>query len=927
MSKRPHEILHRLNSGLHLTALSDLAPTHPSNANCHSLRSLLSLRPSVSITKSSDPLFLVYQFNYLLDPAFFFQNLPTTSSTATTPSEITFVVHPNPSIQKAFQEISPRPRNTVKFIHPSLPEPYGTHHTKMMVGRIVASAPGRWKMGSKGAEGGDPLVRWGHMRLGDVLGKDLGREGAERCGTVLCQYSSMGSLGTDDKWLVGEFGGSLWRTGGGSGGGFFQSRVGGGTKKMALVFPTSTNVRDSLQGWAAGDSIPFANQNWEKQKSYLRPLLKKWAGTQAERDNAMPHIKTFTRLNEDSKEVAWILVSSHNVSKAAWGALEKNRTQIHIRSYELGIVLCPEYFKTSKTQTAKFRAVTAKEYRELLPDLVTPQEFVERGGREDEDAEIEIPIWLPYDLPLTPYSASDEPWRWDVAFEGTNNQVDGQPWKKNGATSDDASSLTSSPGPTVPSTPAPAQATASSGAHSSVAPHFGDLLSAGLRGTIAGFKNAESKDLEVFIKEERDVVDATGKKMRQFAGATTAFQRWAGTKEEDIRSIAAKWVQIQEDSLHAEKEYTDALEQSRARMKVIRNREKAIGDAKGDLKKAINARDAAQKKQAPADDLIQRARNIQTHIRQLEAEHLGLTRLDLREALRIKHEAAIKYAVKMSVASKFSLYLADQIPQGTLHPGQDLPPFQNHSTLEQIMADFKDAFGSNELVTVVRTEVAGPAFVPTVPERAPSPSLSVGSYPDGPSSPAATVYASSRPAEYNNVSALTTQVTNLQVQDSRSPSPYTPPPIQPSVPQQPYASPQPQYATTPIPPASSSTYTPGYYAQYLPQQPAPPPNQPYYQQNQPPLRQDSYQPTAQPQQQSYIAQGYTPVVYPGPPGSQQYAYASSPTYQQGPPPVPPHEQQYVPGQQQQQPQRIYPGPPPPPGPPAGPPPDYPNAQW
>ncbi|KAJ3080405.1 tyrosyl-DNA phosphodiesterase 1 [Rhizoclosmatium hyalinum] len=811
------------------------------------------------------------------------------------------------------------------------------------VGRIVASAPGRWKMGSKGAEGGDPLVRWGHMRLGDVLGKDLGREGAERCGTVLCQYSSMGSLGTDDKWLVGEFGGSLWRTGGGSGGGFFQSRVGGGTKKMALVFPTSTNVRDSLQGWAAGDSIPFANQNWEKQKSYLRPLLKKWAGTQAERDNAMPHIKTFTRLNEDSKEVAWILVSSHNVSKAAWGALEKNRTQIHIRSYELGIVLCPEYFKTSKTQTAKFRAVTAKEYRELLPDLVTPQEFVERGGREDEDAEIEIPIWLPYDLPLTPYSASDEPWRWDVAFEGTNNQVDGQPWKKNGATSDDASSLTSSPGPTVPSTPAPAQATASSGAHSSVAPHFGDLLSAGLRGTIAGFKNAESKDLEVFIKEERDVVDATGKKMRQFAGATTAFQRWAGTKEEDIRSIAAKWVQIQEDSLHAEKEYTDALEQSRARMKVIRNREKAIGDAKGDLKKAINARDAAQKKQAPADDLIQRARNIQTHIRQLEAEHLGLTRLDLREALRIKHEAAIKYAVKMSVASKFSLYLADQIPQGTLHPGQDLPPFQNHSTLEQIMADFKDAFGSNELVTVVRTEVAGPAFVPTVPERAPSPSLSVGSYLDGPSSPAATVYASSRPAEYNNVSALTTQVTNLQVQDSRSPSPYTPPPIQPSVPQQPYASPQPQYATTPIPPASSSTYTPGYYAQYLPQQPAPPPNQPYYQQNQPlqqpyiqqphiqqpqpPIRQDSYQPTAQPQQQSYTAQGYTPVVYPGPPGSQQYAYASSPTYQQGPPPVPPHEQQYVPGQQQQQPQRIYPGPPPPPGPPAGPPPDYPNAQW
>lgn len=35
-------------------------------------------------------------------------------------------------------------------------------------------------------------------------------------------------------------------------------------------------------------------------------------------------------------EVAWFLLTSHNLSKAAWGQLEKGGTQISIRSYELG---------------------------------------------------------------------------------------------------------------------------------------------------------------------------------------------------------------------------------------------------------------------------------------------------------------------------------------------------------------------------------------------------------------------------------------------------------------------------------------------------------------------------------------------------------------------------------------------------------------
>lgn len=35
---------------------------------------------------------------------------------------------------------------------------------------------------------------------------------------------------------------------------------------------------------------------------------------------------------------------SANLSKAAWGALEKNNTQIMVRSYELGVLYLPSAF-------------------------------------------------------------------------------------------------------------------------------------------------------------------------------------------------------------------------------------------------------------------------------------------------------------------------------------------------------------------------------------------------------------------------------------------------------------------------------------------------------------------------------------------------------------------------------------------------------
>ncbi|KAJ3032767.1 tyrosyl-DNA phosphodiesterase 1, partial [Rhizophlyctis rosea] len=188
---------------------------------------------------------------------------------------------------------------------------------------LIGSIPGRFT--------GSDIHRWGHMKMRSALRKVSLSQSLTTTSMIIGQFSSIGSLGPTDDWLKNEFGTSLSISRNTSHS--FTSPK----PLIKLVFPTVENVRTSLEGWAAGNSIPFDSKNWAKQKSYMKPLLHKWSATKAGRDKCMPHIKTFCRVTEDG-EVGWFLLTSANLSKAAWGSLEKGGKQLMVRSYELGVL-------------------------------------------------------------------------------------------------------------------------------------------------------------------------------------------------------------------------------------------------------------------------------------------------------------------------------------------------------------------------------------------------------------------------------------------------------------------------------------------------------------------------------------------------------------------------------------------------------------
>ena len=119
---------------------------------------------------------------------------------------------------------------------------------------------------------------------------------------------------------------------------------------MSIIWPTLEEVRTSIDGYNSGGCIPGKTENlWEGQaKELLEPFFCRWSSDETRqsvktdpwgRRCVMPHIKTFLR--HSGNDIAWIFISSFNLSGAAWGRNEKNDTQLHIMSYEMGILLLP----------------------------------------------------------------------------------------------------------------------------------------------------------------------------------------------------------------------------------------------------------------------------------------------------------------------------------------------------------------------------------------------------------------------------------------------------------------------------------------------------------------------------------------------------------------------------------------------------------
>ncbi|KAF1002807.1 tyrosyl-DNA phosphodiesterase 1 isoform X1 [Apium graveolens] len=273
--------------------------------------------------------------------------------------------------------------------------------------RLIASVPGY--------HSGSSLKKWGHMKLRTVL-QESTFDQQFRKAPLVYQFSSLGSL--DEKWMT-ELASSMSS-------GVSEDQKPLGVGEPLIIWPSVEDVRCSLEGYAAGNAIPSPQKNVEKE--FLKKYWAKWKASHSGRCHAMPHIKTFARYN--GQNLAWFLLTSSNLSKAAWGALQKNNSQLMIRSYELGVLFLPSKWQgcsfscTDNGNQVMGKCESAKASEAEKTKLVT---LSWEGNRNTESSEV-ITLPVPYELPPQRYSSEDIPWSWDRRY--SKRDVHGQVWPR-----------------------------------------------------------------------------------------------------------------------------------------------------------------------------------------------------------------------------------------------------------------------------------------------------------------------------------------------------------------------------------------------------------------------------------------------------------------------------------------------------------------
>jgi len=233
---------------------------------------------------------------------------------------------------------------------------------------FVSSVPGSHK--------GSDYNLWGQRAVARVLAGSVAA--STKSWRTIAQASSIGSLGpTPDAWLESELSKSL------------------GCRRLALVYPSLDDVLNSYDGRAGGGCLPYQRQTAEKQL-WLGEMLHRWRAESSHRTRAPPHIKSYTR--EQDGKLAFFILTSANLSKAAWGSINKDGSSCLVStSFKKFSLNCP------LVQVMSYEAGVV-----WLPSTFSKEFFTSKPFKERRPGSQEFP--LHYDLPITPYQGNQKPW-------------------------------------------------------------------------------------------------------------------------------------------------------------------------------------------------------------------------------------------------------------------------------------------------------------------------------------------------------------------------------------------------------------------------------------------------------------------------------------------------------------------------------------
>ncbi|CAH6723261.1 tyrosyl-DNA phosphodiesterase 1 [[Candida] jaroonii] len=118
--------------------------------------------------------------------------------------------------------------------------------------------------------------------------------------------------------------------------------------KPHIIYPSIQDMINNDLGFRSSEMLHYnytTTADGQNQYKLLKPYFHRWNNGQdiSGRETTLPHVKMFMCDNgDDWKSLKWVLLTSHNLSKQAWGYGSGQWRDIHyykVASYEVGVLI------------------------------------------------------------------------------------------------------------------------------------------------------------------------------------------------------------------------------------------------------------------------------------------------------------------------------------------------------------------------------------------------------------------------------------------------------------------------------------------------------------------------------------------------------------------------------------------------------------
>ncbi|KAJ3205155.1 hypothetical protein HDU82_005372 [Entophlyctis luteolus] len=179
--------------------------------------------------------------------------------------------------------------------------------------------------------------------------------------------------------------------------------------------------------------------------------------------------------------------------------------------------------------------------------------------------------------------------------------------------------------------------------------------------------------------------------------------KWGKREAEDLQCISDGLSTLNGKVGDLYTRLADDMDACRALLKHVQQKEDSVASLKrkqrdlqakleGVVKPSATSRilgASANSSPAVADSLRADLNAVDREVMAAVADLEGFKRESFRHSEKRKWNATVEFCVQLLIVANFGNHLADQIPQGKLAPGYDLPAFKNEQIVAKIMSDYE----------------------------------------------------------------------------------------------------------------------------------------------------------------------------------------------------------------------------------------------